>query len=47
MEMFETVFVSICYIILILLALAACIGVIATVIWGIALLIKTWREDNG
>jgi hypothetical protein len=47
MATLENIFVCICYGILILMALAACIGVIAVVVWGIALLIKEWREYYG
>lgn len=47
MAMFENIFVGLCYGMLILMALAACIGVIAVVVWGIALLIKEWRESYG
>jgi hypothetical protein len=47
MATLENIFVCLCYGILILMAIAACVGVIATVIWGIALLIKEWREKDG
>ena len=46
MAMLETICVNLLYIFLALIALAACIGVIAVVIWVVALLIKTWRDDN-
>lgn len=47
MATLENIFVGLCYGILILMALAACIGVIAVVVWGIVLLINEWRESYG
>lgn len=47
MATLENIYVCLCYGMLILMALAACIGVIVVVVWGIALLIKEWREDYG
>lgn len=47
MATLENIFICLCYGILILMALAACVGVIAVIVWGIALLIKEWRADDG
>lgn len=47
MATLENIFVGLCYGILVLMALAASIGVIAVVVWGVALLIEEWRESYG
>ena len=47
MAIFEIVFISIMYIVLILIGVGICLAIALGIVWGIKLFIKGWRDYYG